>query len=374
MIAAIAFVCAFLYLSWQAVKTTKFSEKELLDPIIKVSEQMTELAAGNLHSDFALSEDDSEVGVMVAAIRYMKQSLSGIIAEISNALEQMGQGNYRIELHQKYVGDYVQIQKSFYQIIEEMKNTVSTIQNASNEINSGSGQLATAAEDLAGACTTQANQISDIALLIEELNQNIEANKKEAEEAVKISNLADSTLKAGNAKMEELKEAIGEISKCSEEINTIISTIEEISSETNMLSLNAAIEAARAGEAGKGFAVVAEQVKKLAEESSQAAGKTTQLIDVTIAAVENGTKIANEAVDNMEDVMMSSAEVRERIVGIVEKFVKEADSINHINENVSEVAGIVDNNSATSEETAAISEEQKAQVESMVQLVGKFKI
>lgn len=374
VIAAIAFVCAFLHLSWQTVKASSFSEKELLKPIVKVSEQMIALSGGNLHNNFDLSADDSEVGKMVAAINYMKQNLSGMIAEISENLKQMGQGNYQIELHQKYVGEYVQIQQSFNEIIEDMKDTVSTIQNASKEINSGSGQLADAAEDLASACTTQASQISDIAILIDDLNQDIDADKKEAEEAVKISNLEASTLTEGNAKMEELKNAITDISKCSEEINTIISTIEEISSETNMLSLNASIEAARAGEAGKGFAVVAEQVKKLAEESSQAAGKTTQLIQMTIAAVENGTKIADEAVVTMEDVMMSSAEVRERITRIVEKLEKEAISISNINDNVSEVAGIVDNNSATSQETAAISEQQKAQVESMVLLVSKFRI
>lgn len=374
VIAAIAFVCAFLHLSWQTVKASSFSEKELLKPIVKVSEQMIALSGGNLHNNFDLSEDDSEVGKMVAAINYMKQNLSGMIAEISENLKQMGQGNYQIELHQKYVGEYVQIQQSFNEIIEDMKDTVSTIQNVSKEINSGSGQLADAAEDLASACTTQASQISDIAILIDDLNQDIDADKKEAEEAVKISNLEASTLTEGNAKMEELKNAITDISKCSEEINTIISTIEEISSETNMLSLNASIEAARAGEAGKGFAVVAEQVKKLAEESSQAAGKTTQLIQMTIAAVENGTKIADEAVVTMEDVMMSSAEVRERITRIMEKLEKEAISISNINDNVSEVAGIVDNNSATSQETAAISEQQKAQVESMVLLVSKFRI
>ena len=374
IIAAIAFVFAFLHLSWQTVKASSFSEKELLKPIIKVSEQMIALAGGNLHNDFELSEDDSEVGKMVVAINYMKQNLSGIIAEISENLKQMGQGNYQIELHQKYVGEYVQIQQSFNEIIEDMKDTVSTIQNASQEINSGSSQLANAAEDLASACTSQASQISDISILIDDLNHDIDADKKEAEEAVKISNLEASTLTEGNAKMEELKNAIADISRCSEEINTIISSIEKISSETNMLSLNASIEAARAGEAGKGFAVVAEQVKKLAEESSQAAGKTTQLIQMTIAAVKNGTRIADEAVVTMEDVMMSSSEVKERIANIVEKLEKEAVSINNISDTVSEVAGIVDNNSATSQETAAVSEQQKAQVESMVQLVSKFRI
>lgn len=374
VVMALCFLIAFGDLVLQVLKTTGFARKELLQPIINVSEAMRELAAGNLSSEFAMVEDDSEVGVMVAAINYMKTNLAGIIGEISAVLAQMGQGNYQITLKQKYVGDYRIIEEAFYKISEEMKQIVGTIQSASKEINRGSIQLANASEDLAKACTTQAAQVSDIAMLINQLNDNIAGNKKEAEEAVKISNLSGSTLMVGNAKMEELKSAIKEISHCSEQINSIIGTIEDIASETNLLALNAAIEAARAGEAGKGFAVVAEQVKKLAEESAQAVGKTTQLIETTILAVHNGTEIADEAAASMEDVMLGSTEVGERIQKIVEKLENEETSIGQINDNISEIAGIVDNNSATSEETAAVSEEQKSQAEAMVELVGRFVI
>lgn len=372
IIMALCFLIAFGDLILQVLKTTGFARKELLQPIINVSEAMRELAAGNLSSEFTMVEDDSEVGAMVAAINYMKTNLAGIIGEISAVLAQMGQGNYQITLGQKYVGDYRIIEEAFYKISEEMKQIVGTIQSASKEINRGSIQLANASEDLAKACTTQAAQVSDIAMLINQLNDNIAGNKKEAEEAVKISNLSGSTLMVGNAKMEELKSAIKEISHCSEQINSIIGTIEDIASETNLLALNAAIEAARAGEAGKGFTVVAEQVKKLAEESAQAVGKTTQLIETTILAVHNGTEIADEAAASMEDVMLGSTEVGERIQKIVEKLENEETSIGQINDNISEIAGIVDNNSATSEETAAVSEEQKSQAEAMVELVGRF--
>ena len=374
IVMSICFLLTFADLIWQVFQTTRFAKNELLQPIVNVSEAMKELASGNLESEFTMEEDDSEVGVMVASIKYMKVSLAGIIGEISSVLAQMGHGNYQIALNQKYVGDYRIIEEAFYKIAGEMKQIVSTIQTASKEINSGSGQLANASEDLAQACTTQAAQVSDIAMLISQLNDNIAGNKKEAEEAAKISNLSSSTLMAGNAKMEELKEAIKEISHCSEQIDSIIGTIEDIASETNLLALNAAIEAARAGEAGKGFAVVAEQVKKLAEESAQAVGKTTQLIETTILAVQNGTGIADEAAANMEDVMLGSTEVGERIQKIVEKLEVEETSIGQINDNISEIAGIVDNNSATSEETAAVSEEQKSQAEAMVDLVDKFVI
>lgn len=374
ILAALCFLVSFLVLVNQILYTTKFASKELLQPIINVSDQMTQLAAGDLHSEFHMQKDDSEVGRMVEAICYMKSSLTNIIGEITSILDQMGQGNYQVAIRQEYVGDYQLIRDAFNRITDEMKQTVTTIREASGEINCGSGQLADAADNLATACTSQAGQVSVVAEHINELNTIIASNKKDAEEAVKISNLSASTLTAGNAKMEELKDAIQEISSCSEKISSIIGAIEDIATETNLLALNAAIEAARAGEAGKGFAVVAEQVKKLAEESSQAAGKTTQLIETTIAAVQNGTTIADEAAANMEDVVMSSTEVGERIRRIVEQFAREENSIGRINDNIAEIAGIVDNNSATSEETAAISEEQKSQAEAMVELIGRFKI
>lgn len=374
IVAALCFLVSFLVLVNQILYTTKFASKELLQPIINVSDQMTQLAAGDLHSEFHMQKDDSEVGRMVEAICYMKSSLTNIIGEITSILDQMGQGNYQVTIRQEYVGDYQLIRDAFNRITDEMKQTVTTIREASGEINCGAGQLADAADNLATACTSQAGQVSVVAEHINELNTIIASNKKDAEEAVKISNLSASTLTAGNAKMEELKDAIQEISSCSEKISSIIGAIEDIATETNLLALNAAIEAARAGEAGKGFAVVAEQVKKLAEESSQAAGKTTQLIETTIAAVQNGTTIADEAAANMEDVVMSSTEVGERIQKIVEQFAREENSIGRINDNIAEIAGIVDNNSATSEETAAISEEQKSQAEAMVELIGRFKI
>lgn len=345
-----------------------------MKPIIKVSDQMTLLAEGNLHTDFDLAEDDSEVGNMVAAIRFMKNNMAAIIDEISYILEQMGQGNYVITVNQEYVGEYVKIKDSLNKIVEDMRGTVTTIQAVTSEIDSGAGQLAFAAEDLATACTGQATVVSDLMILLSNLTDSIEYNEKEAEEAVKISNLASSTLIVGAQKMKELRAAMREINQCSEQIIAVISAISDIGDEIDLLSLNASIESARAGDAGKGFAVVAEQVKKLAEASQNAVGQTSELIKRTVESVELGTRISREAASNMEEVQMGAEETTGRMQAIVEKLKLEVESISHINEGINNVAGIVDNNSATSEETAAVSEQQKAQVESMVELMSRFKI
>lgn len=370
----VIFFLSFAYVVWQFFKTIKFSQMELLEPIKEVSAQMVALSEGDFSKELNMKEDDSEVGTMVSAINFMKKNLLGIVGEISKVLELMGDGNYQIEIRQNYVGEYIRIKESFIKICDKMRETLQTIREVSTQIDMGSEQLACAAKDLAEGSTTQAGQLSDLVNVIEEMARSIEQSAVEADNSVKIASQAGETMMAGNAKMEELKSAIDEISKCSEQINTIISTIEDIASETNLLSLNASIEAARAGDAGRGFAVVAEQVKNLAEESTKAAGRTTELIVTTIAAVERGISIADETAANMEKVIVAAGEATDKMSELAQMLDENVEHIHHVNNDIAEVSAVVDNNSAASEETAAVSEQQKGQVETMVSLMDQFKL
>ncbi len=368
------YISSFLYLVMQIRKIVRFSENELLEPIIKVSGQMILLSEGQFHTDLALEEDESEVGKMVSAISLMKQNIVGMIREISNILEQMGNGDYCFEMQQEYVGEFGLIKESFIKISGKMRETLNTIREVSQQIDCGSEQLACAAVDLAEGSTEQAGKVSDLVTLMDNMYKSMENSAREAASTLELSTHAGKVLVSGNAKMQELKEAISEISKCSEEIDEIIGTIEAIASETNLLSLNASIEAARAGEAGKGFAIVANQVKSLADESAKAAGETNKLIERTVMAVERGITIADETAENMDEVMKGAREATEKMEQTSHILESDVHNMQRINENIIRVSEIVDNNSATSQETAAVSEEQKAQVESMVELVEKFNI
>lgn len=370
----ILFILSFLYVILQIMRTIRFSRQELLAPIIKASQQMTQLAGGHFHTEMDLVADDTEVGRMAGAMRFMQDNITKMIREISTILEKMSDGDFRVEAKQEYVGEFVQIKESLILIEEKMRETFYSIRDASEQIDSGAGQLSYAAEDLAENCTAQAGKVSELVALTGEMQENMERNAQAAEESVALATQAGQTLTVGNEKMQDLKQAIAEISKSSEQIGSIIGAIEDIASQTNLLSLNAAIEAARAGEAGKGFAVVADQVKTLADESAKAAGNTTKLIENTLEAVDRGISIADATVESMDEVLVGAREATEKMSQIQDMLQVNVKNMQRFSEHIGSVSEIVDSNSAASQETAAVSEQQKGQVETMVSLLEKFNV
>lgn len=374
LVYAVVLFVIFILMFICMLRIGRYAKDELVVPIQKTAGQLEALAEGNFHEELALTIDDTEVGRMAGAVASMKQTWVGIIAEASEILDGMAEGNYKFELLQEYKGDFAIMKESFEKIAEDMGSVLRTIRNASEQIDGGSKQLASAASDLAEGSTTQATKVANLAALMNEIYVNLEKNAADAEQTAEIAAQAGATMVAGNEKIQELKNAITEINQCAEQINTIIVTIQDIASQTNLLSLNAAIEAARAGEAGRGFAVVAEQVKKLAEESSAAAGQTTVLIETTANAVEKGNLLADETTESMAEVMTGAKKATEMMSEVAEMLKANVKSMETVTADLNDVSETVDNNSATSQETAAVSEEQQAQVEMMVSLLEKFEV
>jgi methyl-accepting chemotaxis protein len=368
------FIVSLGFLLISFISIVRFAGFELIRPVKLVSVEMETLAKGEFDSEMTLEPDDSEVGRMVGAVAFMKRNMRNMVTEISDVLEEMGGGNFNVELKQEYVGKFSDIKNSIIKIQSEMKNTLLTIKEMSDKIDSGAEQLAFAAEELANGCTEQTGEVTNLVGLFDGVAVNMQQNVNESNKSVQMADHAVETLGEANQRMQELKKAIEEINKCSEQISTIIGDIDNIAAQTNLLALNAAIEAARAGEAGKGFAVVAEQVKNLAQESSQAAGRTTKLIETTVETVEKGTLIADATEANMTEVTGGVRDAAEKMKEISEKLNQDVTSINQVKENLGHVSSVVENNSATSEETSTISQEQRSQVDTMVKLIGKFNL
>ena len=251
------------------IRNLKYIKKELISPILIVERQMDYIANGNLSTEFELEVNDSEIGLLAKSIHNTKDILKSVIGEISSTLKEMAKGRFDLTLHENYIGELSEIKQSFEEIFDELNDTFYQIQTAANHVNESSSQMAEAAQDLAEGTTNQASVVEEILASMNTIEDTIEEDAKEAKKSADvIADIGDSLGKSYEMLI-HLKNIIDEMNKSSEQIGGIINTINDIASETDLLALNAAIEAARAGEAGKSFAVVAEQVKNLANASSE---------------------------------------------------------------------------------------------------------
>ncbi len=162
------------------------------------------------------------------------------------------------------------------------------------------------------------------------------------------------------------------INSTSKEIANIIAEIEDIASQTNLLSLNASIEAARAGEAGRGFAVVADQIGKLASDSANSAVNTKKLIEDSIQEIERGNEITVKATAAMESVINGIKKLAESTREISDLSVDQAEAMKQLEQGVTQISEVIQNNSAAAEETSATSQELSAQSENLETLVRRF--
>lgn len=331
VISEFMFAGALLWLLLNIIETIGFARKELLQPVVKVSNQLMTMAKGDLHTKLDLKENESEVGQMASAIRTMKENWSDMIYEIAFALEQMSEGNYLFESSTEYVGEFVTIKECLYEIVDGMKSMIKTISEASKDIDQGADGLASASESLANACSTQAMELSNILIYLQGITEKTRDDERDAEEAVKIAHLARSTVDMEEMRINRLVETLDNISHCIEEMSAII------------------------------------EVTALTDD-------TQNLIDRTLTSISETIASTNEAISELDDIRLGTEETIERAERIVNNFKGEVDDIDKIAENLSLLAGSVDNNSATAEETAAISEQQRSQVANLVTLIDKFKI
>lgn len=172
--------------------------------------------------------------------------------------------------------------------------------------------------------------------------------------------------------MHQLLDAMSDISRASMDIGKVIKVIDDIAFQTNILALNAAVEAARAGTAGKGFAVVADEVRNLAQKSSESAKNTTSLIESTVAAVQKGVSLATNTNRAFEEVGAKTTTMKSLVTEISNAASTQSENIRQILIGVDQISNVVQNNSATAEESAAASEELSAQANMLKDLVARF--
>ena len=342
-------------------------------PISQLTDAAKKLAAGALNIEIDYYSKD-EVGTLAEMFREMSGSMKAVIKDIGQQLGAMSNGDFTVAPRAEYTGDYVSIKNALINIRESLSNTLNEINLSADQVFSGSAQVSDSAQTFSEGAADQAGSIEELAAAINEISFQVRETAANMEAARRLTAKAGEQVAVSNRQMEEMLLAMGEIGAKTEQIRAINNTIEEIAFQTNILALNAAVEAAHAGESGKGFAVVAGEVRRLAGKSTDAAKRTSDLIDGTVQAVEKGRKIANITAESLHNVVESTNEVLNTVDKIDEAAQHQVGSIVQVTQEIDQISYVVQNNSATSEESAAASEELSGQAQMLKELVGRFKI
>ena len=344
-----------------AVVTTMIGRiitNSITEPVEQIDAAVASLRKGELSNVEMLTyESEDEFGDTIRNLKEAMGILADYVSEISVEVKAIAQGDLTRNGDDitDFLGDFSELKTSLLYILKRFNSTLTEISNLAEQVSSNSSEVENASKSLADGATEQAG-------VIEELNATIDTVVDMAEDTAKETQNASARVKASANKANEEKEKMNElltemehITEISKEIGNIITDIEDIASQTNLLSLNASIEAARAGEAGKGFAVVADQIGKLAADSAKSAVNTRDLIDKTLVEIEKGNTITRTTADAFNQIITDMESFAELAENTMEKANSQAESLEQIGQGIEQLSGVVQGNAASSEENTAIS-------------------
>lgn len=349
--------------------------KSITQPISEIETAMGNLSQGILTADITYESED-ELGNLSKRMEQSMETLAVMIRDVSFLLGEIAQGNFQVKTkaEDSYVGEFKPLLLSIRDMNAGLSDTLKQINEGADQVAIGSTQMAENAQSLAEGATEQAGAVEELNAAIEGVANMANESAEETRHAVVQVDNSVEKAKKGTEEMEKLTLAMERINETSQEIGNIIAAIEDIASQTNLLSLNASIEAARAGEAGKGFAVVADQIGKLASDSAQSAVNTRELIEKTLQEIEVGNKITDNTSQAFAEVIEAMKEFAEIARETNEKSVEQSGSLMQIREGIEQIAEVVQSNSASAEEASATSEELAAQSDTLKSLVGGFRL
>ena len=343
-------------------------------PLDELKQRLHTFAQGDLEAPFPAVDSQDEIADMVGVAKNMAADLKTIISDSDKLLGKMAEGDYTVssDMEDKYTGDFIGLLMAMRQMKTQMNDVMSHINEISSLVTAGSNNLAQAAQEIAEGAMDQSAAIEELQATFADITDGVEKTSEKLNDTYRIAQEYAEEADHSHTEMQGMVDVIGRINDTSKQIENIISEIEDIASQTNLLSLNAAIEAARAGEAGKGFAVVAGQIRSLSEQSAKAAVDTRQLIENAIAASNDGNEAAERVSTSIEKVINGMKEVADSSQKLSEIAEEQAKAMEQAEAGINQISDVVQSNSASAEETSATSEELSAQAETMNTLISKF--
>ncbi len=350
--------------------------KKVGKEIQMATEIANQIASGNFNIEIQ-EKDISEVASLGNAFLEIVKELSnyqGYIEEVAQILISMSNGNLNVELKKDYQGEFSRIKEALYFLLDRFSGVIGSIKYSAIEVSNGAQQISDGAQSLADGSANEANVIEQVLNTVNGISERVNKNAQNAVRGNELSEVAVMTAKSGDEKMDQVVKAMQEMEICTNQIHEIVQVIENLSSHTNLLALNASIEAARAGTAGKGFSVVALEIGKLAEQSREATRDTIKLLDKCMAATAYGTESVKEAALSLEEIVKSSDITREVINEIMTASNKQAEAVRDVVTGIEKVSDVLQSNSVISEQSAMTSETLAKQAAHLKMQVEQFKL
>jgi len=359
-ITAVSGALIFLVLSWLVMRS-------IIRPLNKGIELAETVQKGDLSQRMEVKSHD-EIGRLGTALNQMADSLE----EKAEFASRIAKGDLSHDVNLNSEKDV--LGGALKTMLENLNGIFGTIHQASEQVAYGSSKVAESSQSLSQGSTESASSLEEIAATMNELESQTRTNAGNAGEANQLTSAAQGAAVKGNQHMQEMVTSMTEIAGAGQNISKIIKVIDEIAFQTNLLALNAAVEAARAGQHGKGFAVVAEEVRNLAGRSAKAAKETAELIESSVELTEKGSTIASQTADALHEIVEGVDKVTNLVAEIATASNEQAEGIGQVNQGLTQIDQVTQQNTANAEESAAASEELSAQANQLLQTLSRFQL
>lgn len=344
-------------------------------PVVKCANRLLTLSQGDLKSPIPQVKGRDETRTLADSTAQLVKDFGEIVHEMEGVLGAIADGDLSREVSEQcYPGDFAVLWESLRVISEKLNSTMAGIISASNRVSTGSEQVASTASVLSQGALEQTEAVEELSGTISDMSAEAKEIAQLTGQAKDVVNVAGGKLQESGEYIDNLNQAMSQITESSGEISRIIDTIENIAFQTNILAINASVEAARAGESGKGFAVVAEEVRNLAIRSDQAAKATQELIGRSVKAVEDGSQVVEKVTGSVTTAVELASQAVEQMEQVAKAVEDQTDAIEQVATGIEQISGVVQNNSATAQESAATSQELSGQAEMLKHLVGSFRL
>ena len=345
-------------------------------PLDEIKNRLDTFAQGDLSSPIPTVDTKDELAEMVATTTSMATTLQFVINDVKNILNQMADADFTVTSADKtkYTGEFEEILTAMALLKRQLVETLQSVSEASNQVAAGANNLSDAAQSLAEGATDQAGAVEEMQATITTISDDIRITANSAGDSYNQARTYAEEAERSHREMKAMMDAMSRINDASQQVGNIISEIEDIASQTNLLSLNASIEAARAGEAGRGFSVVADQIRQLAEQSANSAAETRTLIETSLSAIADGSKTVDIVNASIDRVVEGIELIAQSSKAISEMASDQAEAMRQAELGISQISEVVQSNSATAEESSATSEELSAQATTLDSLISKFQL